>query len=112
MSGKMKSQLETENAELRGQLALVDDAIQRVAFIDDSGQPVLQSHERMHKHHGQRPYIGCIFCRDEFGELGPIETLVDSLYAAGEDEWAEVLKERIAEARDLAGSLKSRIGGS
>lgn len=120
MSSKSKSELEAE-------LRLVDDAIKRIAFIDDAGQPVIQSHVGMHKHHGQEPYIGCIFCRNEFGQLDPIETLVDELRRMADklgpstgEEGAKVayraaandLEARVEEARQMAdaGAMRTGIG--
>lgn len=79
MSDYTKAQLEERLAELQADLAAVDDFARRLAFVDDAGQPVLQSHEQMHKHHGEQPYIGCIFCRDKFGELAPLEEIAASL---------------------------------
>jgi hypothetical protein len=122
---KTKAELEAQNRELKAQLALVDYAIQRVAFVDDSGQPVLQSHERMHKHHGSQPYIGCIFCRDDFGQLDPLELLVDKLRKRAEklgpssgEEGAKVaygaaadeLVKAIHEAREMASAGATRTG--
>lgn len=118
---KTKSQLEADNRELRAKVALVDDAIERVAFVDDAGQPVIQSHEQMHKHHGDRPYIGCIFCREAFGELEPLDDLVrefrqkiEQLGPSSGEEGAKFayglaadeLEARIAEARELAREMR------
>jgi hypothetical protein len=119
MSSKSKAELEAE-------LRLVDDAIKRVAFVDDAGQPVIQSHVAMHKHHGQEPYIGCIFCRNEFGQLDPIENLVDELRRdakvleiGSENEKAsagahrliaDTLEARVEEARAMADAGAMRTG--
>lgn len=83
---------EQEAASLRAKLGAVDDFIAQLAFVDDAGQPVLKSHEQMHKHHADEPYIGCLFCRDEFvlrSRAEAAEATVERLTTAIEEHRAE-----------------------
>lgn len=56
----------SETERLRAELEQLRDFKELLAFVDDAGTPVMKSHEEMHKHHADEPYIGCLFCRDRF----------------------------------------------
>lgn len=52
-----------EQATDRAKLAQLADWNEMAVWFD--GGPELLSHQQMHKHHA-KPYIGCLFCRDQF----------------------------------------------
>lgn len=114
-------------AESEGPLMLTDaqidaalrrlDADVRDRLIVFDGGPALMAWDQAHRHHADVPYIGCVFCQDEFVEAlrnlkdagEPFHRLdldLDRNYVRP-DEWAEICKP-LREALVRAGEVLAR----
>lgn len=64
----------------RAELEVYRDQAKRLLMFD--GGPELMSHVEMHRHHGDEPYIGCVFCRDQFCAVAERDERQDAIDTA------------------------------
>lgn len=57
-------------------LAQLEDWKRRAIMFD--GGPELLSHQQMHRFHVDEPYIGCLFCRDQFVPAAAARAVVEA----------------------------------
>lgn len=104
-----ESLTERERAELR----ILRDWAKRALGFD--GWTELMTHEQMHRHHADEPYIGCVFCHDKFVPVSEHEELEAefakreaALKTTGDqyDYWLTYYKERLAEVNGQYQSLR------
>lgn len=87
--------VEAERDAARAEVEALSDFKDLLAFVDDAGQPVMKSWEQAHRHHKDEPYIGCVFCRDQFVKQARAESAERQLaecqkalrFYGDEDNW-------------------------